>query len=224
MLITLLLTATTAIVGWFTYQTIAHPPKTQLVISKSTPAFQRKQPAKTNRGDAKPKSLTEFSELVDRPLFSQSRRPVTSSEPGPVIDTPVLSSATSAVGNQYQVMAIVIRDQEKAALLASAGDKGEILKVKEGQLIAGWKVTAITPEALTIQRGNEQATIQLKDNVLSEAEKRRLAQEAKREQALAKRKSARKLPVKRPQPKTRRSSTAPRKRTPTSTLRRPADG
>ena len=78
------------------------------------------------------------------------------------------------------VMGIIITEGEKIALLKQGNQKeGDTLKVKEGQEVSGWKIASITTESVTVSQRDTTDVIKLSDNVLSEAEKRRLEALAK---------------------------------------------
>jgi len=142
--------------------------------------------------DTESYSIDEFSEVIARPLFFRSRRP----ESSLLDELSAESSSTihngSAEKARFMVMGIVIDTKVKMALLKPSVGKGDAIRVKEGERLKGWTVSAITTDSVTLRQGVSEDVIKLSDNVLSAAEKRRLIQQAK----LAKRRTAAKQPKK----------------------------
>lgn len=128
-----------------------------------------------------PVPLSEYVEMIKRPLFSPHRRPPSVAGEDIVPDTQE-AAIGPAETNQFLVMGIVIAQDEKVALLKQLRNN-EILRVKEGQKISDWTVSEITPKSVTIVQGGVTEIIKLSDNVLSAAEKLKLTQQAKLEQA-----------------------------------------
>ena len=85
--------------------------------------------------------------------------------------------------NQFMVMGIVIAPDEKVALLKQLKNSAEIVRVKEGQKVSDWTVAEITPQSVTIEQSGVTDVVKLSDNVLTAAEKQKLMQQAKLEQA-----------------------------------------
>ena len=133
---------------------------------------------------SEPVPLSEFGEMIMRPLFSPSRRPPEAGGEEMASDTQE-STTLPLETNQFLVMGIVIAQDEKVALLKQPGYSDEILQVKEGQKLSDWTVSEITPEFVTIERGGVSEVVRLSDNVLSAAEKQRLLQQAKLKQTAA---------------------------------------
>lgn len=80
------------------------------------------------------------------------------------------------------VIGIVIAPDEKVALLKQLRKNNEIVHVKEGETLSEWTVAQISPESVTMQQQGVTDVVKLSDNVLSDAEKRVLAQRAKQEE------------------------------------------
>ena len=144
-------------------------------------------PAQVNPRITEPApKLEAFSEVVDRPLFSRTRRPqtstdVASSEPSPAL--PVKKY-------QFLVMGIIITGTEKVAMLKPTGKSSDVFRAREGERVLDWTVETIYPEAVTIRQGNITDTLKLSDNVMSKAEKRRLTQQSNRQSRTADKQAA----------------------------------
>ena len=176
-IISMLLTVTAVGLGWGIYS--ASRPAEEPTLSGPPPDQPPVEPDESDQAPAVqiiPPPLTDFSEMVARPLFSQSRSPEDPNA-GPTTD-PLPTQPTGK--SRLVVMGIIITEGEKIALLKQGNQKeGDTLKVKEGQEVSGWKIASITTESVTVSQRDTTDVIKLSDNVLSEAEKRRLAALAK---------------------------------------------
>jgi hypothetical protein len=91
---------------------------------------------------------TAFAEILARPLFSRTRRPAAQAG-----NLPASSSLT--------LVAIVISDNERHALLAS-GQPPKTTRVREGDEIAGWTVEAIKPDKVIVRRADAREEVKPK--------------------------------------------------------------
>ncbi len=181
-LLSLLLLVAMAGLGYLLYDDIDQ------ITRQKAPALTSRLPATAPQPEAAtapdpehtPPPINDFLEMVARPLFSQERRPPPAAPAEPAATNPVNpTTPVQSGGQQFLVMGIIITDQEKVALLKPRRGKAEVFRVKEGEIVTGWRVTKITPEAVTITKGQRSDRLKLSDNVLSAAEKRRLAQQAR---------------------------------------------
>ena len=231
-LLSLLLTLSAASTAALIYSDAWRLPETPRDKPQTDAPTALESAADTVVASSAPPPLQNFSEIIARPLFAPDRRPQRVSPGGQetVAKAPTTPIPGAPVSNQFQVMGIVISEDEKAALIKPVGQKGEILRVREGQLVSGWKITSITPEAVNILQDGRNEVIKLSDNKLSAAEKRRLAQQAKRKESLNKRKTAVKRKTRKPP--TRKSPRSVARPTPRRAprppsrppIRKPAEG
>jgi hypothetical protein len=84
--------------------------------------------------------VSDFARVLERPLFSQTRRP------GPQAGTLPLSAS-------FKLIAIVISGGDKHALLGS-GQPLKVVRVTEGEEIGGWTVETIRPNAVVVRRAD----------------------------------------------------------------------
>lgn len=121
--------------------------------------------------------LDAFSEVVERPLFNRTRRPV--ENPPADIESGVVAQQLSGLsgGNpdDLTLVGVVISAGEASALISLAND--EPIRLAVGDRIDGWQIDAIEPRSVVLTHGGNRHAIDLKDNKLSEVEKRRLARE-----------------------------------------------
>ncbi len=113
-------------------------------------------------------------------------------------------------------MGIVITGENKVALLKPTGKSSDVFRVREGERVLEWTVESVTPEAVTIRQGDITDTLKLSDNVLSQAEKRRIAQQQARKAKTDNRKAAAQKRRIRPKPTIRKPASK------TAGVRRPA--
>lgn len=100
--------------------------------------------------------IEAFSEIVDRPVFSPTRRPPAGEDSGPeVVDT------TTAQRQALDVTVVgIITGPRKLALLRSAsGDR--LLPLAEGDDLYGWTLTGIEPFRLVFRREDDEQMVEI---------------------------------------------------------------
>ncbi|HSS63228.1 MAG TPA: hypothetical protein VLS27_02260 [Gammaproteobacteria bacterium] len=95
--------------------------------------------------------LASLGETVERPLFSETRRPPeTDSDDAPITPTPL---PTSTAGS-FTVSAIVITESERAVLLVHP-QSGELTRVAEGERVAGWRLDRVDNDRAVFSKDGE---------------------------------------------------------------------
>ena len=96
-------------------------------------------------------SINEFQETIDRSLFNRDRRPVTSEKV--IVGEEILKS-------RWQLSGIVGDGQKKYAIFA---DKSSVerLKLEVGMYLDKWKVSAIKPTLVKLERDGEEEVFYL---------------------------------------------------------------
>lgn len=95
--------------------------------------------------------LREYAEVTARPLFVQSRRPPPQASRGP----PTQVSAFTLVG-------IVVSDQSSYALV-EFGHPPKLVRIREGQDLAGWTVEEILPTRVVLRNADVREDLKPKD-------------------------------------------------------------
>ncbi|MCF4164783.1 hypothetical protein L2U69_03910 [Zavarzinia compransoris] len=88
----------------------------------------------------------ERAAILARPLFAPDRRPP--ADDGPAADA-----------DMFQVIGIGTAADAATALLRGPG--GAALRVLPGQSVAGWRVEAIAPGAVTLTRGDRRLVLEV---------------------------------------------------------------
>jgi len=95
--------------------------------------------------------LRSFAEVLARPLFSSTRRPMTGAAP-----------AGDAPGSGLVLVGIVIAPGDQHALIEH-GQPPRLERVVEGQEVEGWTVEAILPDAVGLRRADQRLELKAKD-------------------------------------------------------------
>ncbi len=99
--------------------------------------------------------LSQFQEIINRPLFLKTRRPAPSANTGAATqstaDTPL---------SKYAVSAVVITPEQRFALIRGINDD-KLQRVADGQEFHGWTVKAIEHEGVVFTREREQERLPL---------------------------------------------------------------
>ena len=99
--------------------------------------------------------LSQFQEVITRPLFLKTRRPAPSASTGAATqstaDTPL---------SKYAVSGVVITPEQRFALIRGISDN-TLQRVTDGQEFNGWTVKAIEHEGIVFTREREQERLPL---------------------------------------------------------------
>ena len=96
--------------------------------------------------------LSEYAEVLARPVFSESRRPSTKRE--------VVTEETQSLS--IRLVGIVVSANARHALIEH-GEPQRLERIAPGQEVEGWKVEAINADRLILQRGDSRIEIKEKD-------------------------------------------------------------
>ena len=99
--------------------------------------------------------LANFSAIVERPLFSPSRRP----PPG------TNTAAAPLVASHYRLLGVVATGPKKRAFLA---DGARHLDVAEGERLDGWTVKQIGADSVSLSSSEGEAILKLKPAAVAE--------------------------------------------------------
>jgi hypothetical protein len=94
-----------------------------------------------------PAALDLFSAVIERPVFSPTRRPAEppsppSPEPAPVEQDP-----------EFSLAGIIISEHGRFVLAVTKGGRGDVVRVGEGRSIDGWTIARVEPERAVLRRG-----------------------------------------------------------------------
>ena len=95
-----------------------------------------------------------YSEISERPLFSPTRRPT------PRQSTP---EAIGAVSSFVFAGSIISRDDRVA--LVHRGQSGKLVRLREGDLLEGWRVVSIEADRVVIEHGSDREELKPRDKV-----------------------------------------------------------
>ena len=104
--------------------------------------------------------LEEFSEMVGRPLFVQSRRPVDVAEAQGDASVPPARSTTQNNPNDYRLTGVVIAEGEAVALLQGRSEE-TVTRLRVGETLDAWSVREIHPDRVLLVDGREKREIVL---------------------------------------------------------------
>ena len=119
-----------------------------------------------------PPAPDAFDDIALRPLFFESRRPFV---PAAVaVEGAEAPAAEEALA--VELVGTLVTDQDRAALLEPAGQDASWRR--EGDKIAGWRIGAIERDRITLRRGEETETLELRPDLAGPTAERRRAANA----------------------------------------------
>jgi type II secretory pathway component PulC len=95
--------------------------------------------------------LDSFAEVIERPLFSSSRRPSATDTPQST-DRPF--SAT---------LAGIVISKKSSSIIVAQGDPSVLKRFKQGDEVDGWSIRAIEPNRVVLERRGVEQQIKLGD-------------------------------------------------------------
>lgn len=98
--------------------------------------------------------VDEFDEMVNRPLFFESRKPFVFEEVAKEPESKKRKTNVRKSREEYSLNAVVITPEKQIAILQSNKAK-ELQRVALGEMINDWKLEAIDPREVKLTRGNE---------------------------------------------------------------------
>jgi len=101
--------------------------------------------------------ISGLSEIVARPLFVQTRRPLPPKAQGKVAENEPKAEMPDLIG--------VIISKDTRMVLLRTNSTSEVLRAVEGQNVGGWEVRAIKPTQVVLQRGDESEVIKINNVV-----------------------------------------------------------
>lgn len=89
--------------------------------------------------------------IVERPLFTPSRRPPPMPEPVIAPRLPVASPPAPPSPPPGYVLLGVIRDGDRAIALLRGREDGRNIRVEAGDVIGGWEISAVRPASVSLR-------------------------------------------------------------------------
>jgi len=109
-------------------------------------------PAAGAAGDLSGVPLEHFRAIVERPLFSPTRRP-----------PPSAAAEPDAGPRQFQLKGVVVSAREQHALIVSQAT-GKSYRVRTGDVVEGWRVERITGESAAFTKDGVETLVRLVPN------------------------------------------------------------
>jgi hypothetical protein len=110
-----------------------------------------------------PAALDLFSEVIERPVFSPTRRPPEAPAP------PAPERAPVKANLEFTLAGIIISEKGRFVLAVPKGNKGDVVRVGEGRSIDGWTVARVEPDRALFRRGEAESLMILQFFERSEA-------------------------------------------------------
>ncbi len=111
----------------------------------------------TQPGFNDPGPLAAYDDIIRRPVFVSSRRPVA---------TPALKHGQTGevlLLDRYPVVGVVIAGQQRLVLIRkAAGDT--VSRIEQGAELDGWTLTEVSRERLVLEKSGNRKEVSLKNN------------------------------------------------------------
>jgi len=107
-----------------------------------------------------PSVITDYDEIIERPLFFDDRKPYVYVEPEKKQPDTKKKKTTPKKNEQYSLSAIMITSEKKLAIIQSGREKS-LQRIALGESIDGWKIENIEPHSVLLKKGNESKNLTL---------------------------------------------------------------
>jgi len=104
-------------------------------------------------------SKTEFREILDRPIFNESRRPTEETELDNS-EAAQLTRSAELTSNEFKLVGIMIIDDNHYALMQTS-DGRTARKMQVGDIVKGWRITSLGANSAVIERCKRSLTLEL---------------------------------------------------------------
>ena len=138
------------LVEWLHFRGVRADLKARLAVKESVvPAG-----GETEVVDYSLPTIEQFSEMTQRPLFMEGRRPAPEEDQPVAEQTPVEQKPLN-----IKLMGIVFTPKDKTALFVD--EKGKYRRVRKSALVDGWKLIEVREDRVVMEQGSEQKELPL---------------------------------------------------------------
>jgi len=103
--------------------------------------------------------LEEFSEIVERPLFNDTRRPFEPPSPETVAASPPPPPAPPP---RITLLGVVVTPETRSALLLDEL-RHQFIRASVGMSVSGWELSEVSPDGVTLRQGQMTRQLDLLD-------------------------------------------------------------
>ncbi|MEI8574893.1 hypothetical protein U737_09070 [Methylomonas sp. LW13] len=102
-------------------------------------------------------SAETYSDIVDRPLFVEGRKPVAETNP-----TDNLQTQDSGQIDDWELIGVYDKNNKPTALFRKRNEAKKFLKITEEQSISGWLLKQIHADNVLLQQGSQEKSVVLR--------------------------------------------------------------
>lgn len=132
--------------------------------STPNPTAALRPPASGDGGDSRPFSMpppNAFAEVIERPLFSVTRRP------------PAPNAGGAADAKIDFVLVGIVASTDERRALVQHGQPTRVDRISEGDSLSGWRVESILRDRVIFQNADRRLELKAKDRAVSTIPQRR---------------------------------------------------
>ena len=173
--------------GWLAYDRYTTPPE-ELSLDEAAAAVAPASGAAPSFKAFRMPPQQSFTELVERPPFTQSRRPPTVAvRTAAKVEAPRRDLKLTLIG-------VILHANKQVALVQKPGRK-EVLRLARGEKVDGWQVEGILPDRVVLSQSSDVVELELKDAKIKRPKVRRNAPRTKQAQARDSTRTTKKKPA-----------------------------
>ncbi len=105
--------------------------------------------------------ITAFDEVIQRPLFNETRLPFVAPEPEHLVAKPESKRNRPAKKQEELSLSAVVMTPEIQIAILQSGRNKTLQRVVLGEMIDGWSLDEVTPHSVQLKRGEEIKRLEL---------------------------------------------------------------
>lgn len=126
---------------------------------KQTPVVDNEISSEESKNDIK--EISDYSEIIERPLFFENRQPFVYVEPEkPSKQQKKKKQVKPKKTEQLSLNAVIITAGKKLAIIQTGKEK-TLQRVQLGEAIEGWTLESVEPRVILLSKGNQTKELQL---------------------------------------------------------------
>jgi hypothetical protein len=103
--------------------------------------------------------LAEYSEITDRPVFSETRR-----SPPPGVTLAMSTRGADQMSKQWKLTGVAVAGADTYVFVEGKRDRRTV-RLQQGELLDGWRIDEIGADQITLISGNNTVSLKLHEDI-----------------------------------------------------------
>ena len=99
--------------------------------------------------------LAKYSEIIERPLFLDTRR-----QPAPDVTPPVVQAPSEEDDTSFTLIGVLVTPEATTALV-QVDESGKVVRLKAGETVENWQLESVDADNVTLRKRDKTKTLPL---------------------------------------------------------------